>query len=182
MTSTLATRSAWDSRSKRSARDVDGTPLPNFERADDRVRDPDDRPAPAPVGFVAPGWTPRAGLAGTYDQAWTETRSPLLPTDFDPRFFDVAPPSLTVPGRLRGDEHGAALGVSPRGVLHFTLPGLSPTASVSAGTFQRDLELGLDRVVIDGDGGSKGEVVLVWSAGLRLPRDWHDVRAVTFAT
>jgi len=26
------------------------------------------------------------GMAGTYDAAWNETRKPLLPLDFDPRF------------------------------------------------------------------------------------------------
>ena len=169
-------------RAKRTRRVVDASRLPNFERPDALVQTPDDRPPPAPVGFVAPGWEPRATFAGTYDRAWTETRSPLLPTDFDPQFFDVAPTGLSVPGRLRGDEHGAALGLSPRGLLRFTLPGLAPTAEVatrSAGA--HPLDLGLDRVVVDGEGGLYGEVVLVWSGGLRVPRDFHDVRSITLA-
>ena len=164
---------------RRTRRVVDASRLPNFERADALVRTPDDRPPPAPVGFVAPGWQPRVGFAGTYDDAWSETRSPLLPTDFDERFFDVAPPGLTVSGRLRGNEHGAALGVSPTGLLRFTLPGLAPVAEVatrSAGVLPVDL--GLDRVVVDGDGGQSGEVVLVWSGSTRLARGFHDVRGI----
>jgi hypothetical protein len=169
-------------RAARSQRVVDASPLPHFERADALVRTPDDRPPPAPVGFVAPGWQPRAAFAGTYDDAWTAGRSPLLPADFDARFFDVAPPELSVPGRLRGDEHGAALGVSPRGLLRFTLPGLAPAATVAGRALGRArLPLGLDRVVVDGDGGDLGEVVLVWSAGLRLPRGFHDVQSVSLA-
>ena len=167
-------------RAPRTRRVVDASPLPNLERADALVRTPDDRPPPAPVGFVAPGWQPRAAFAGTYDAAWADARAPLLPDDFDVRFFDVAPAELTVAGRLRGDEHGAALGVSPHGTLRFTLPGVAPTATVAgrrAGTLP--VALGLDRVVIDGDGGLRGEVVLVWSGGVRPTHGFHDLQAVT---
>ncbi|PAP75732.1 DUF2169 family type VI secretion system accessory protein [Rubrivirga marina] len=170
-------------RAKRTRRVVDASPLPNFERPDALVRTPDDRPPPAPVGFVAPGWQPRAAFAGTYDAAWAETRSPRLPTDFDVRFFDVAPDGLTVPGRLRGDEHGAALGVSPQGLLRFTLPGLALTAEVtSRAGGVLPIDLGLDRVVVDGDAGLHGEVVLVWSGGLRPPRDLYDLGPITLST
>jgi len=169
-------------RAKRSQRVVDASALPNFERPDELIREPEDRPPPAPVGFVAPGWQPRAAFAGTYDEAWMETRRPLLPDDFDVRFFDAAPPGLSVPGRLRGDEHGAALGVSPRGVLRFTLPGLVPSAEVaSRAQGALPLGLGLDRVLVDGDSGLQGEVVLVWSGGLRLPRDLYDLGAITIS-
>lgn len=166
-------------RSKRSRLDIDASRLPNFERSDALIRTPEDQPPPAPVGFVAPGWQPRKGFAGTYDAAWSETRSPLLPSDFDARFFDVAPPDLVVPGRLRGNEHGAAMGVSPHRLIRFTLPGQQATAEVTGRRLPATkLDLQLDRVVVDGDSGLRGEVVLVWSGGLRLPQGFHDVQAV----
>lgn len=169
-------------RSKRTRRVVDASRLPNFEQPDALIRTPDDTPPPAPVGFVAPGWLPRMSFSGTYDAAWSATRSPLLPTDFDPRFFDVAPPGLTIPGRLRGNEHGAAMGVSPRGLLRFTLPALALTAEVAGNRESRTtIALNLDRVVVDGDGGLHGEIVLVWSGGLRLPHGFHDLDTVTIA-
>lgn len=169
-------------RAKRSRRVVDASALPNFERPDALIRSPEDQPPPAPVGFVAPGWEPRKGFAGTYDAAWAEARSPLLPTDFDARFFDVAPSELTVAGRLRGDEHGAAMGVSPQGLLRFSLPALRPVAEVAGRRLGREsVELGLDRVVVDGDGGLRGEVVLVWSGGLRVPRGFHDLQAIALS-
>ena len=169
-------------RAKRTQKLVDATALPNFERPDALIRSPEERPAPAPVGFVAPGWLPRAALAGTYDEAWSEARAPLLPTDFDVRFFDVAPSGLTVPGRLRGDEHGAATGISPRGLVRFTLPGVQPAASVASRALGAlPLDLGLDRVVVNGDAGVHGEVVLVWSGGLRVRRGFHDLQAITLS-
>ncbi|WP_412062085.1 DUF2169 domain-containing protein [Rubrivirga sp. IMCC45206] len=167
-------------RASRTRRVVDASPLPNFERPDALIRTPDDRPAPAPVGFVAPGWQPRAAFAGTYDAAWARDRQPLLPADFDARFFDVAPPGLTVPGRLRGNEHGAALGVSPRGMVRFTLPGLSPSAEVAGRRLScQPVALELDRVVVDGDGGAQGEIVLVWSGGLAAPYGFADLQEIT---
>ena len=169
-------------RSARTQLVLDASPLPNFERADALIRTPDDRPAPAPVGFVAPGWQPRAAFAGTYDDAWTDSRSPLLPSDFDARFFDVAPPELTVEGRLRGDEHGAALGVSPYGLVRFTLPGIRPTATVAGRALGlRPLPMELDRVVVDGDANAHGELVLVWSVSLRIERGFHDLQGVSLS-
>lgn len=47
---------------------------------------------------------PRSGFAGTYDLAWMRSRMPLLPTDFDPRHHQSAPPDQIVPEHLAGDE------------------------------------------------------------------------------
>ena len=170
-------------RARRSRAVVDAARLPNFEDPSTLIRTPQDAPAPAAVGFVAPGWAPRAAWGGTYDAAWTATQKPLLPTDFDARFFNTAPPALTAPGFLRGDEHGAALGISPRGLLRFTLPRVLPRVEVAGRAGGRDpartpVALNLDRVLVDGAGGAMGEVVLVWSGGLRMPRGFHDVAAV----
>lgn len=169
-------------RARRSRRVIDASPLPNFEDPSALVKTPDDRPPPAPVGFVAPGWAPRVSYAGTYDKAWSDARSPLLPSDFDARFFDVAPPTLTAPGFLRGDEHGAAMGVSPHGLIRFTLPRVQPTATAHgrrAGA--ADVPLALHRVLVDGDGGTRGELVLVWSGGVRVRHGFHDLTALTIA-
>lgn len=167
-------------RARRSRRPVDAERLPNFEDPAAPVRTPQDAPPPAPIGFVAPGWAPRATFAGTYDDAWTATRSPLLPADFDARFFDTAPPPLTAAGFLRGDEYGAAIGLSPHGPLRFTLPRLSPSAeAVGRATSRTPVAMHLDRVLVDGDAGAHGELVLVWSGGLRVARGFHDLEAVT---
>lgn len=170
-------------RAPRTRHVVDASPLPNFELAEALIRTPDDRPPPAPVGFVAPGWQPRRSFAGTYDERWSEMRSPWVPEDFDVRFFDVAGPGLTAPGRLDGTEHGAALGLSPHGLMRFTLPGVTLSATVQGRkTGDQRKTLGLDRIVIDGEAGSHGELILVWSAGVRLNHGFHDLRAITLST
>src|SRR5262249_28789207 len=64
---------------------MDGAPLPNLEDPTSLVERPFDRPPPACFSWIAPSWAPRRKLAGTFDEAWKERRSPRLPADFDRR-------------------------------------------------------------------------------------------------
>ena len=96
--------------------------LPNIEYADDMVTSWKDQPRPAGVGVVASHWQPRVGFAGTYDDTWMKTRQPLLPADFDDRFFQCAPQDQQAPAFLRGGEPVVLLRVTPSGDLRFNLP------------------------------------------------------------
>lgn len=107
---------------RRPAREVAGRPVPNLEDPAHPLRAPGDRPPPAGVGFVAPHWQPRAGHAGTCDEAWARERAPYLPRDFDPRFFQAAPADQVYPGYLQGGEPVELLNLSRAGPLRFTLP------------------------------------------------------------
>src|SRR5262249_44792319 len=49
------------------------------------------RPRPAGFGPIARHWLPRAEFAGTYGEKWQTERLPLLPEDFDERFYLCAP-------------------------------------------------------------------------------------------
>lgn len=75
----------------------DGLKLPNLEDPEYPLRDFGQKMAPVGFGFMSPDWQPRARYAGTYDEAWTKTRKPLLPKDFDRRFFNAAAPGLVAP-------------------------------------------------------------------------------------
>ena len=80
--------------------------------------------APCGFGFTSPNWQPRAGFAGTYDEQWNKTRKPMLPLDFDRRFFNAAAPGLVAPGYLRGDEDVVVLNATSVPRLAFRLPGV----------------------------------------------------------
>lgn len=97
-------------------------PLPNIEDPAHEIRTIRDRPAPAGTGYVARHWLPRRALAGTYDAAWHEERRPLLPIDFDERFWLAGPAGLRFEPRLRGGEPVELLGLTPDGLLSFRLP------------------------------------------------------------
>ncbi|WP_064684015.1 DUF2169 family type VI secretion system accessory protein [Rhizobium bangladeshense] len=59
---------------------------------------------PQGLGLVSPWWRSRQQYAGTYDDAWLNDRHPLLPRDFDARFWQCAHPDLTAVPYLTGDE------------------------------------------------------------------------------
>jgi hypothetical protein len=155
----------------------DGTLLPNLEDPRDRIRNPGDTPAPVGVGFTAPHWQPRARLAGSYDERWQKERSPLLPHDFDRRFFNAASPGLVAPGYLRGDERVSLTGMTPEGTLTFSLPGVASPQVLVARRRGGDVQLPLvlDTVIIEPD---DGRIMLLWRGHLRLEHGPHDVTAV----
>ena len=101
-----------------------GVPLPNFEYPDRLIQSWDDRPAPAGFGPICSHWQPRVAFAGTYDERWMQDRQPLLPDDFDERFFQCAPADQQAPAFLRGGEPVVLRGLNSMGDLRFLLPKL----------------------------------------------------------
>jgi hypothetical protein len=99
-----------------------GVALPNVEYANEPVRSWNDRPRPAGFGPIACHWQPRVGFAGTYDDEWMKTRQPLLPEDFDDRYFQCAPQDQQAPMFLRGGEPVTLRHLTPGGELRFMLP------------------------------------------------------------
>jgi hypothetical protein len=133
--------------------DDDEIQLPNIEDPDNLFGSYGDTPPPAGFGFLAPNWQPRAALAGTYDEAWDKSRKPMLPHDFDRRFFNAASPGLIAPSYLRGDESAIVANASPEGRIEFKLPDTAtPVCSFELrGRKHFDQPLLLDTVVIDLD-------------------------------
>jgi hypothetical protein len=140
---------------------LDGTPLPNFENPRELISSWRDRPAPHGFGFVGHGWMPRAGYAGTYGEAWRRDWMPLLPPDFDERFFNGAPPDMHLPGHLQGGELVGAVNLSERGVDRFVLPKVEVSFRVLSKRKQQVVGAKLDTLVLDLDA---SRVILVWRA------------------
>lgn len=150
---------------------------PNIEDPTRLIRQFRDQPPPAGFGFTSPHWQPRARLAGTYDDVWDQTRKPLLPKDFDVRFFNAAPDGMVAPGYLRGNEPVRSLGFTPEGELGFELPGLPPPQVRVSLLEQSDppLRPRLDTVILDFD---ERRVSLLWRCRAKLPEGPHDVREI----
>jgi hypothetical protein len=159
-------------------KEIDGLPLPNLEDPAALVESPKDRPAPVAFAPVCPHWQPRRGWAGTYDEAWQATRSPFLPTDFDPRFFQVAPPPLVVPGYLKGGEPVELRGATPDAPLRFELPRRRVTMTYRLDAAEHVREANLDTVLFDADA---ARLVMVWRSTLQCDKRTLRVREVEFA-
>lgn len=139
----------------------DGLPLPNVEHPGQPITSWRDRPDPVGFGAVAPHWEPRRSLAGTYDEIWQATRAPYLPTDFDPRFLQLAPPESISPTTLVGGEHVVLRGFAPSGEIACTLPRPELTVSVVLGRTPHAQPVTLDTITFEPE---LGRFTLVWRA------------------
>ena len=151
--------------------------VPNVEDPEQPFRGYGDTPPPAGFGFIAANWQPRSSFAGTYDQVWDQERKPLLPEDFDRRFFNGASPGLIAPGYLAGDEPMALLGVTPEGRVAFHLPAVTPPLCAVHTRSRKRIELSstLDTVIADAD---RRVLTMQWRASLPLRDGPHEVVAV----
>jgi hypothetical protein len=142
-----------------------GQALPNIEYAKDRVGGWKDRPRPAGFGAIASHWQPRASFAGTYDETWMATRQPLLPDDFDDRFFQCAPSDQQTPAPLRGGEPVELYHLTPDGVLRFALPKtfLGFETRFHDGSRETHKERRLHTVIVEPD---YPRVSLIWHTAL----------------
>jgi hypothetical protein len=163
-------------RTSSSSRSLAGLPLPNLEDPHALITSWKDTPPPACFAPLAPNWQPRLSYAGTYDDAWQSRRAPYLPTDFDPRFFQLAPAGLVTPSYLQGGEPVDVRGATPSGWLRFYLPVVKPTVAVALNSRDQERPVALDTVIIEPDA---GRLVLVWRAAFPCDKAALKVAQVT---
>lgn len=147
--------------------DFEGRALPNIEDPAALIAHPTDRPVPAGCAPVPPVWQPRRQRAGTYDEAWQKQRAPHLPLDFDPAFFNVAPPGLVAPGYLEGGEAVLVTGCTLGAPLSFILPRLDIDLTWHFDGRAIAGQPHLDTVLIEPD---KARVQMVWRAALAVDK------------
>jgi hypothetical protein len=165
---------------------VDGLALPNIEDPDDLLtperivlgtpeRWPE-QPLPQGFGWFQRTWYPRNAAVGCYpafadiDTVTTEERLGLVPKNhialakqfklpsYHPRLNNGASHGLLFPS-LKGDETVRLRGLSPEGLLEFTLPGESPKIMLDIGLGAQELQSRLDTVSVRPD---DLEVDLIW--------------------
>jgi hypothetical protein len=137
--------------------DLEGHPAPNLEYAGGGPS------RPAGCGPLAPGWSPRRERAGTYDAAWHEKRRPLVPEDFDDRFFQAAPDDQQAPRYLTGGEEVELVNLTPDGRLRFRLPRVSLGCTTRFGRQHEHHRPNLHTVILEPD---LLRVQLVWHSAL----------------
>lgn len=159
---------SWDT-------DPVGVPLPCIEDPEALLCHPHERPEPAGMAPVTAAWLGRARHAGTYDAAWQKSRAPYLPLDFDPRFFQVAPPALIAPQRLVGGETVELQGMTGGGRAGFALP--RPDLHMAFDFAGRHIaaEPLLDTVLIEPD---MARLQMVWRAELAVDKHLLKLRAL----
>ncbi len=160
-------------RAHTSAARIDGVALPNLEDPSNLIRSADDRPEPCGLGFTGANWLPRLRYQGTYDDAWMEQRMPLLPSDFDERFYNSAAPGLTCLDYLSGGEPVVVIGATRDWRRSFRLPKVSFKCTICIDVDVLDLPVSLNTVVVDTDA---EEIVLVWRGSFSIHKRTEEVR------
>ncbi|MEB3047423.1 DUF2169 family type VI secretion system accessory protein [Rhizobium mulingense] len=120
---------------------IPGLRLPNTQAVNEEIRSPfgDYRPMSfGPYGRGCPG---RIEFAGTYDQNWIDNIFPFLPSDFDERYFQMAPPDQQI-SYPEGGEQVILINLTPEGKTWFSLPDTALPMTIF-----RDNEIVLDKII-----------------------------------
>jgi hypothetical protein len=149
--------------------EIETVPAPQIEAIDRPVTDWRKQYEPENIAPIPPFWRQRQRLAGTYDDDWLKKRHPLLPADFDFRFWQCAHPDLISEPWLNGDEE-----FELRNLLYLhrringTLPGVRLRMQLPRGEAMGVTDFVLDGVHFDMRPGV-GRVFLTWRAGFPWP-------------
>ncbi len=149
----------------RSGHNFEGQPVPNLVALSRPVESPGADGVTACFAPVAPGWMPRRGFAGTCDEAWQRDVMPLLPRDFDPKFFNFAPADQQLESSLRPGDVLEVIHATPDHLLRFAIPAARPLVHVCAGDDLLEPPLACDTVLIDTD---QLRLTLVWRGQVDL--------------
>jgi len=157
---------------QRNTAEMNGILLPNLEDPDNLIREFNQRPTPACFGASAASWLPRMNHAGTFDDAWQNTRSPYLPEDFDSRFFNVAHPDLLYPGFLKGGETVEITNMHPRGNLKFEIPHVKLNADVSLAEKQVSPLFNFETLLIEPN---QLKLSMIWRAAIQCDKQAQQI-------
>ena len=150
--------------------------VPNIEDPAELITSPQDRPKPAGFSFYGRDWQPRLTLAGTYDSKWKENNFPLLPVDFNEKYYNSAHPDLITPVNLQGGEIVEIVNLSPLGRVKFQLPAHRPKVAVISYSLETTaLEPRFDTLVLEPD---LSRFSMVWRASLPVHNAIHTVACV----
>jgi hypothetical protein len=154
---------------------LEGSPLPNTEELGTGVTAPDGTHRPMSFGAIGRHWEPRLKFAGTYDQQWRDTEFPFLPSDFDDRYYQAAPPDqqLVLPP---ADQLISLRNLTPDGHRDFVLPHMTAPVCIFPKKGPREeFTAQVDTILIEPDA---GRVMLTWRVARPLRRNLFEVAEV----
>jgi uncharacterized protein YjbI with pentapeptide repeats len=140
--------------------------LPHFENPKALIAAPGDRPKPCCLAPISPFWPSRWNKLGSYGNNYLNERWPYFAADFQPAFFQGAPPDQQLKS-VQAKERFSISGMRPEGqtlngqLLGHTVRAWAKPAKGAArkGQTLQPIELKLDTVVFDTEA---MQVHLVW--------------------
>ncbi|MGF1751783.1 DUF2169 family type VI secretion system accessory protein [Vibrio cionasavignyae] len=103
----------------------------------------------AGFGPIPPFFASRLAYAGTFDKHWQENRRPMLPVDFDRRFYQSAPKDQQCNGYLKGGERLVMSGFCHDETMVFRIPSEQYVALVTFQDEQQRVDMDIYTVFVD---------------------------------
>jgi hypothetical protein len=150
----------------RHAKDLDGLPGPQIEDPRKRLSTSADHPTPVGCGPLGRSFEPRRTQAGSYDDAWLQSRFPGRPLDYKDDHENCAPRDQVFNPYLRGGEPIQITGVAHDGPLAFRLPLIRILVEGEMEGKREEHRPPLDTVLVDSDA---RVVEMVWRQVFRCP-------------
>jgi hypothetical protein len=150
-----------------------GRPLANTQEVDRPAENPSGRYEPMSFGALGRNFGPRIAYAGTYDEAWLENVFPFLPADFDPQYYQAAPPDQQLE-QLLGGEVVELFNLTPEPYTRIQFPQVDvPVEFTDAQYTRTEVRAVLDTLLLEPD---LGRFMMVWRASHPLKRNLLEMR------
>ncbi len=130
----------------------------------------------AGFGPIPPFFKQRYQLAGTFDEQWLENRRPLLPVDFDRRYYQSAPLDQQCKGYLVGGERLMLSGFNHDDILAFRLPRERYVAVADFGDHLTEQPMALHTLFVDTE---KQMISITYSAAFACQEQEHLLKTTT---
>lgn len=159
------------SLTKRS--DLVGKPLPNTVEVGQTIKNIQGKYQPMSFGPIRRNFPSRVAHAGTYDQNWIDNVFPFLPADFNPLYYQSAPPDQQM-DHPKGGEQVTLINLTPQGHTTFKLPTLEMPVEFTNADFERtEVQAVIDTLIIEPD---QQRFILVWRASHPLKRNLMEIQ------
>ncbi|EDT6764277.1 DUF2169 domain-containing protein [Salmonella enterica subsp. enterica] len=151
--------------------------LPNLELINKPLSSPLDNYKPVALSAVSRSWMSRRRYAGTYDQRWKDEFFPLLPDDFDERYFQCAPEDQQIDYPVGGEEVILRNLMQGRDEVRFKLPRLDnlPVKVLMSDYQVHTLPVVVDTLYFEPD---EARFSVVWRASLSVKRRVQGIQTI----
>ncbi|EOH3000179.1 TPA: DUF2169 domain-containing protein [Citrobacter freundii] len=151
--------------------------LPNLELINKPLSSPLENYEPVALSAVSRSWMSRRRYAGTYDQHWKDEFFPLLPDDFDERYFQCAPEDQQIDYPVGGEEVILHNLMQSRDEVRFKLPRLDnlPVKVLMSDYQVHTLPVVVDTLYFEPD---EARFSVVWRASLPVKRRTQGIQTI----
>lgn len=156
-------------------KDLVGRALPNTEESGRPATARNGSYEPMSFGPLGRNFASRYPLAGTYDQAWLDSKAPFWPDNFDYAYFQATPRDQQIP-YPHGGEEVVLRNLTPRGHAAWRLPAVSMPFAIVRRNKEPEVRDGVvDTLAIESDA---GRFSMTWRMVVPLKRDCFEIAQI----